>query len=317
MAENFADVIKRSDLGDNLIPDEHSTEIIQTLPESSVIMTRARKVPMSKKKKTQPVLATLPEAYWVDEGGLKQTTKTGWEDVTITAEELAVLVPIPDSVVEDADIDLWGAIRPLIAEAFGKKVDEAALFGVDKPASWGDDVFKAAKAAGNTVTATADLPKDVTDLAGKIAEEGFDVNGFASQAGLDWKLRGMRDANGQPIYGNPLAEGQPNTLYGQPLNPVRNGSWDATKATLLAADWTKFVYGVRQDITFKIFEEGVISDKAGKIVYNAMQQDSKIMRVVMRVGFAVANPMTRIGTKGKQYPAGFIIPSTASAGAGA
>ena len=57
-------------------------------------LPRARRVPMSSKKKTQPVLASLPEAYWVSEGGLKQTSKTGWEDVQIT-EELAVIVPIP------------------------------------------------------------------------------------------------------------------------------------------------------------------------------------------------------------------------------
>ena len=32
MAENIANAIKRSDLGDALIPNERSTEIIQALP---------------------------------------------------------------------------------------------------------------------------------------------------------------------------------------------------------------------------------------------------------------------------------------------
>ena len=313
MTENFANAIKRSDLGDALIPNERSTEIIQALPQQSVIANRAKRVTMSKAKKEQPVLASLPEAYWVAEGGLKQTTKTGWEDVTISAEELAVLVPIPDSVVEDADIDLWAAIRPLIAEAFGKKIDEAAIFGVDKPASWGTDILAGAKAAKNTVAAGtgADFAADVASLGQKIAEQGFAINGFASKAGLNWQLIGLRDANGQPVYSPSIAEGQPSRLYGYDLNEVTNGAWDPTKAELLAADWTKFVYGVRQDMTFKIFDQGIISDAAGKVVYNAMQQDSKIMRVVMRVGFAVANPMTRLVAKGKQYPAGFITPASA------
>ena len=141
MADNFSSQILRGDLGGALIPDEISQEIIQTLPQSSVLLTRARRVPMSSKKKTQPVLASLPEAYWVSEGGLKQTSKTGWEDVQITAEELAVIVPIPDSVVDDAKINLWDTVKPLIAEAMGKKIDQAGIFGVDKPSTWGNDIL--------------------------------------------------------------------------------------------------------------------------------------------------------------------------------
>ena len=59
-----------------------------------------------------------------------------------------------------------------------------------------------------------------------------------------------------------------------------------------------------------MFDQGVISNATGAIVYNAMQQDSQIMRVVMRVGFQVANPVTRVAKKGTQYPAGFILPPT-------
>ena len=67
--------------------------------------------------------------------------------------------------------------------------------------------------------------------------------------------------------------------------------------------------GVRQDITYKVFDQGVISDTEGNVVYNLMQQDAQAMRVVMRVGFAVANPLTRIAAKGSQYPAGFLTPA--------
>ena len=82
---------------------------------------------------------------------------------------------------------------------------------------------------------------------------------------------------------------------------------------LLAADWSKFIVGIRQDITYKVFDQGVISNSSGAIVYNAMQQDSQIMRVVMRVGFQVAHPVTRVAKKGTQYPAGFIVPASSDA----
>lgn len=241
MADNFSSQILRGDLGGALIPDEISQEIIQTLPQSSVLLTRARRVPMSSKKKTQPVLASLPEAYWVSEGGLKQTSKTGWEDVQITAEELAVIVPIPDSVVDDAKINLWDTVKPLIAEAMGKKIDQAGIFGVDKPSTWGNDILAGATAAGTNVASGTgvDLADDIAMIGQKLSEKGFAVNGFASQPGLNWQLARLRDANGQPIYTPSVAAGNPASLYGYPLNEVANGAWDTTKAMLLAADWTK------------------------------------------------------------------------------
>ena len=59
MANNFDSNIKRNDLGQALVPDEISQEIIQTMPEKSVMLTRAKRMTMSARKKTQPVLATL------------------------------------------------------------------------------------------------------------------------------------------------------------------------------------------------------------------------------------------------------------------
>ena len=74
------------------IPVETVNEIIQELPQQSVALTRMRKVRMSSKTRKQPVLASLPVAYWVDgDTGLKQTTKATWDNVVMTAEELAAL----------------------------------------------------------------------------------------------------------------------------------------------------------------------------------------------------------------------------------
>ena len=286
MANNFNSSIQRNDLGQALIPDEISQEIIQTMPEKSVMLTRAKRMRMSTKKKTQPVLATLPEAYWVSEGGLKETTKSGWEDM-----------------------------KPLIAEAGGKKIDQAAIFGVDKPSTWGNDILTGAKNAKNTITQGTgkDLAADVASLGKTLAKEGCAINGFASKPGLNWELTELCDANNRPIYTPNLTDKQPSKLYGYPCNEVLNGSWDDSKAVLLAADWSKFIVGIRQDITYKVFDQGVISNSSGAIVYNAMQQDSQIMRVVMRVGFQVANPVTRVAKKGTQYPAGFIVPASSDA----
>lgn len=292
------------------VPEPVAAEVIKELPHASVLLNRARQIRMSSKTLKQPILSALPDAYWVNgDTGLKETTKAEWGSQTITAEELAALVVVPDALFDDSNIPIWDEVRPLLVEAIGRKVDQAGLFGVDKPASWPTAVIPAAIAAGNTVAegTGADLAADVAALGGLVAEDGFAINGFASQPGLNWKLVGMRDANGTPVYTPSLSAGAPSGLYGYPLNEVTNGAWDSDEAVLLGADWSKFIVGVRQDITFDISKDGVISDANGKVIVNAYQQDSKILRVVFRVGFQVANPVTRVGGASR-YPAAVLTP---------
>lgn len=310
---NFNNIVGRADVADAMIPDQIINEIIEEAPKSSVMLTNARRTPMSKGKAKQPVLAELPDAYWVDDDtGMKQTSKATWKNQTITAEELAVIVPVPDALIDDSDVPLWAQIRPLLAEAIGHKIDGAALFGQDKPNSWPTDIFTAAKAAGNAIEAgtNADLGADVAALGALVADQGFAINGFASKPGLNWQLIGLRTETGQPIYAPAMSQSQPATLYGYGLGEVYSGAWEPDKATMLGLDWDKQVVGIRQDITYDLFSEGVISDAEGKVVLNLMQQDTKALRVVMRVGWQTAIPVTR-ASKGKKkiYPGGVITPA--------
>ena len=295
------------------VPEPLAKEIIQELPQASVILNRARTVRMSSKTLKQPVLSALPDAYWVNgDTGLKQTTKAEWDNKVLTAEELAAIVVIPDALIDDSNVPLWDEIKPLLVAAIGRKVDEAALFGVDKPASWPASIVTGATTANNTVQAGtgADLAVDVAELGKTLAEDGFALDGFASKPGINWELIGLRSETGIPIYSPSLAAGQPSTLYGYPLHEVTNGSWDAGEADMIAADWGKFVVGVRQDITFKVFDSGVISDGDGKVIVNLMQQDSKALRVVFRVAYQVAAPLTAIGAAAGTtgYPAAVLLP---------
>lgn len=306
----YNDIQGRADLTDVLLPDQIIKEIIAEAPKSSVLLSRAKKVRLSAKKAKQPVLATLPEAYWVNgDTGLKQTTKSTWKNINITAEELAVIVPIPDALLDDADVPLWDEVKPLLVEAIGKKVDAAGIFGDDKPDSWPEAIVPSCVTAGNVVyRGGKDLGVDVADAGKLLAEQGFGINGFASKPGMQWELVGLRNANGDPIYTQSLSGAPQSGLYGYPLNEVSTGVWDAEKVDILAGDWNKFVIGIRQDITYDLFKEGVISDENGKVLLNLMQQDCKALRVVFRVGFQVAVPVTRLGGK---YPAAIVAPASA------
>lgn len=279
---NYDGQITRSNVP---IPAQVIPDIIKASAEKSVVLQRARKARLSTKVATQPVLASLPEAYWVNgDTGLKQTTTVRWGSQTITAEEMAVLCPIPNALVDDSSIPLWAEVRPLLAEAIGVKADLATLYGVDKPATFPTAILPGAVAAGNVVTATSDLLADIGGMGGQLAADGFALDGFVAPAGYAWSLRTARYPNGQPVNSgdNPFG-----------VNMDESRLFPASTARLLGVDWTAHVIGIRQDITFDLFDQMVISDDEGKVIFNSAQQDSKVMRVVFRMGFQTAIPVVR------------------------
>jgi HK97 family phage major capsid protein len=205
-------------------------------------------------------------------------------------------VPIPENLLADSNYDIWGEIRPRLVEAFGVKLDQAVLFGTDAPASYEDSVTEAAIAAGNTVnvSATGDDASDVSTLMGQVEADGFDVTGFAARLRLKARLRNLRDTTGSPIFSPSLTAGTPSTLWGESIvYSDANGAWNAEGVDLIGGDWSKLILGVRQDITAKLFTEGVVSDGSGNVSLNLMQQDSVALRVTARYAFSVANPINR------------------------
>lgn len=316
MASNVNDIITGADLGNSgTIPVEYATQIIQDAPKASVMLTRARRIPMSTRERLQPVLDSKPMAYWVGgDTGLKQTTKQAWGGVKITAEEIAAIVPVPEAIIADSGINIWEEVRPRLAAAIGYVFDQACIFGVNKPASFPASIYEGAVGAGNVIyrDGKTDMASYVAQAGQKMAEQGFAANGFASKPGLNWELIGLRSSTGAPIYVPSIASGTPSALYGYPLNEVENGAWDASKADLISADWTNFVVGIRKDITYKLLDQATITDDDGRVVLNLAQQDCVALRVVFRAGFQVANPVNDVQPdKTKRYPAFVIAPASA------
>lgn len=307
----FDNLVSRGDAG-ALIPEEISQEILKSMPKQSYALSRFRRMTMTSKTKRQPVMDTLPNAYWLNsDTGLKQTTEQAWANKFIEAEEMAVIVPIPEAVVADSTYDLFQEMLPYIVEAFGRKLDQAVLFGIERPASWPLSIVEGATAAGNVLvasgtTATRDYALDVSDAMGIVEADGFNVTSHVSRISVKASLRGLRDQNRQPIFVPGLSQGAPGTLYNEQIDFIENGAWP-TPATgvpiSIHGNVQNAIVGIRQDFSWKLFTEGVISDETGKVILNLMQQDSMAIRCVMRVGYQISNPATALNPNGTtRYP---------------
>lgn len=308
----MGNIITRTD-AEALIPVENSREIVTAVLHESSTLSLMRKLPnMSSKQSKIPVLSTMPVAGFIDgDTGLKPTSSASWANKYITAEEIAVVVPIPEAVLDDAEYDIWSEIKPSIIASFGKIIDEAVLFGKNKPASWPDGIVTDAITKKKTIEygTGIDGAKDISDLMGIVEADGFEVTGFAGEIGLKSVFRGLRDQNGGLIFAPSLQADTPSTLYGQPINYVKNGSWDGEKARLIAGDWSQAVYAIRQDMTYKVLDQAVISDAGGKILYNLAQQDMVALRCVMRLGWQLPNPITQLNGTDTRYPFAVLEPT--------
>jgi HK97 family phage major capsid protein len=314
------------DVSDSLVPEPLSASILQELPKHSSALALMRRIQMSTKTQRMPVLDVLPFAYWVGgDTGLKQTTNMEWKNVDLIVEELATIVPIPQAYLDDAQVPIWSEVQPRLAEAVGLLIDQAIFWGVNKPSTWGAAIVPQAAVAGNVVAegTGVDFAQDITLLGEKMDLTGYSINGFVVRPGMRWRLTGLRSAQGIPIfnqnYVNPnQAPGPATAIYGYPASMADNGAFDMSVAQLVTGDFSKAIIGMRQDMTYKMFDQAVISDDTGKVILNLMQQDAVAMRLVMRLAYATVNPVTTLqrGTRtitGAGTTSGSATVTTASA----
>lgn len=277
-----------------LIPVEYSEKIFNGVAQDSIALKLMTRLPnMTAKQLRIPVLETLPIAYWqTADNSKKGTTKSAWKGVFVEAEEIAVIIPISENVLADSAYPIWDMVMPKVVEAFKAKIDQAVFFGQasdsSKPTSFPDGIVRKAIAVGNTITpaGTESFYSLVDNAMYEVEKDGYDVNGIVGGAGLRHLFRGLLDANGQPL----LAYTEVSAL---PRYTMKNGAWDPTVAQFVVGDFSQAVYSIRQDISFKILTEATIDDGAGNSI-NLAQQDMVALRVVMRLGWALPNPVNRL-----------------------
>ncbi len=295
------------------IPEEVSRDMIRRATDDSAALQLFRRVPVSRAQVRYPVLSALPVAYWVKgDTGLKQTTEVNWTNKYLNIEELATIMPVPDNVIADIEVDVWDESMPYLVEAFYRALDAAIFFGTNAPASFPTNISAAALAAGNTVTEAATAAQggtfgDLDNALATLDADGFDVTGIVAATSLKGKLRSARNSQGDRLDGM-RTNGALSELDGVPIVfPMRglfpSGGAAGTNVRAFLGDFAQFVIAVRSDISVKILDQAVITDNTNAIIYNLPQQDMTAIRVTFRVGWQVANLLNYDQpTEASRYP---------------
>lgn len=264
------------------VPVEIAPGIMKNIARGSSILRLAKVEPMESDTKQFQVLAEGPGAYWVEEGKRIQTSKARWIFPEMKAKKIAVIIPVTKEKLKDTTIDVFGELKDSISEAMHQAIDAACLFGTSSP--FAKNIFDSAVAAGNfIVDGTSTLDLDVSDVMAKV-EETTDVNGFVAHNGMKNRLRKLRDANGNQLFINGTDTKE---FYNEVIEFVRSVAWDKTKADVIAADWSKALVGIRDNLEYEILTEATLQgvvDADGKPISLA-EQDLIGLKVTMRLGF--------------------------------
>jgi len=303
--------ITRADVA-TLIQEEYSNVFLDAAGDSegSAAIRAFGTVPLGTKITNAPVLTTLPEASWVSESstapaGVKPTSKAVWGNKKFVVEELAVIIPIHEDVLEDMTEDGLQNLSVLGGRAIGKKLDEAILFGQDKPTTWIDpDLLAAATAAGNVFQISAtpgedDLAGSIFQAAGAVADSGANPTTILSSAGLRFRLANLRASDGTAILSRTLGgDGTfSDDIAGLRASFVDNGAWDAALATAIVADRTRVKIGQRSDIQVKFLDQATVGG------INLAERDMVALRFKARYAYALGNTLTGAGTNAEPVAA--------------
>lgn len=265
---------------DGTIPGQYNELILDDVMENSKLMQLAKFEEMTDKEKEFQYFAEGPGAYWVGEGEKIQTSKAKWLNVKMVAKKVGVILPVSREFLEYKMSDFFTAIRPKVAEAFYKKIDNATLLDLENP--FPQSVEGAIQNAGNVVE--GDLTYDnILELEDVLAEGGFDPNAFISNRRNRRQLRTASQTVGnitELIYDRGT-----NQIDGLPvvdMNAVEDGD-------LFAGDFDNVFYGIPYNINYKISEDAqlsTITNEDGSPV-NLFEQELMALRATMDIGFMV------------------------------
>ena len=299
-AEDFAGKIRES-----------WTKFFSQTRAASAALQTCRVVPVSTRTTSTTVVAALPFASWVQRtvnNGRIPLSGVKWADKRLNVATLGVIVPLNREDVEDALAEdgetLLEEVVALCAQAAGKAIDEAVIYGTNLPVVWdARNIVKIAEDAGNEIVVTDganDLPGALVNAAVKLEDGGHVANaGFAKRT-LGMRCANTRDKNGAVVGLDPTG------AFG--FVSVGNGADAGQETEAILFDRNKHIIGVRRDVEVQFLDQATLENAEGDLIHLA-QDDMVAVKLTLRVGYQNADGPAEDGSDGVIGPDGEAYPT--------
>lgn len=80
-------------------------------------------------KARQSIMGTIPEAVWTEAVAKLNELTISFAQIEMDGFKVGGFIPIPNSTLEDSDVELAGTVEDALGQAIGLAVDKAILFG--------------------------------------------------------------------------------------------------------------------------------------------------------------------------------------------
>jgi HK97 family phage major capsid protein len=323
--------ISRSDVA-TLIQEAYADDFLGYAAKSSAVLAAFPTRNLGTKTTHEPVLATKPHAKWViesssDPAGIKPSGKITWADKTLVAEELAVIVPVHENVLDDATTNVLDDITKAGGEAMAFALDAAVTFGINKPTTWTSNALLASAVADSNVlevgeSGTADDLSGTILQAAELLSDRYDPTTLLTRRGLRYKLANLRATTGEPIFMSSMSgDAMQDSVYGlstyYETGTVDDGSggdalvWDPSRAEALVVDRSRVLIGIRQDIQVKFLDQATLTGPSNTII-NLAERDMVAFRFKARYAYALGDNVAYGQTVSTSSPVAAVTPAGGS-----
>jgi len=278
--------------GGIFVPDELSTELNMLLRDASQVEAFARHIPMRRHTMTRRKQADGVLGYWVDAMNVKPKDAPTFESYTLTAEKMAVIVPVEDQLIEDADTDIANVIRTDVTGAFAELLDRTYM-GYEATTPFAQSVSGTCPAAHSIAFGTGvDLAEDINLAIEQVEAHGWAPTGMIAHPRTKARLRGLRDLLNTPIFAENLRDGiREFSVFGIPMRFTRQvqeaGAPPASE--ILMAYWPYVMIGDRtgaNSIQVSVSDEATLTQGTDEPL-NLWEMDLTAFRFVIRKAFVV------------------------------
>ncbi len=110
------------------IPDILIGTLADNIDRYSKLLRHVREVSLRGKGR-QNILGAFPEAVWVETTGALNELEFGFSQVEVDGFKVGGFIAVPNPTLEDSDENLVALIMDALAQAIGKALDKAILYG--------------------------------------------------------------------------------------------------------------------------------------------------------------------------------------------
>jgi HK97 family phage major capsid protein len=292
------------------IPPDKQYDVANNIYEDSAILQLA-----DVRRMTSAVQDVITSGSWtfgsganapapVAEAGYKPVADAALGSYQLVAQKMAVFVIVSEELLAESAVDLISYYQEGITQQFSKYIDVFALTGGGPFGT--ENLIAAATANGvgphnQILTGTTAAPTGVLDKVtaafNSVEADDFQPNGWLMGRPFKGFLRALNDSTGRPLLAESFQGDVPDTMWGENVYYLGRGVFptgnNATRAVV--GDFSQYVIGIRDDLTFSLHNEGTISlditdaTTRANTQVNLLQQNLVALRAEMRLGAKIIN----------------------------